>query len=666
MKKKDKDKDYFVELEKKLQEKKEKLDELNQKKKKLNELKKFSKKMNSKDPRKKNNIFILLLSIGLILSVILLFGRADNNKAAVATYSEFVDLVKDNKIDNNSISILQGREVNRIIYESDGIKYSVQAPVDLSSLNLFSLLEGNDVQYTFKKENEIKIWTIIGSILPWLIFFALIFFLFSPFRSKGGRGGGGGLGGAFSMGKSKAQIIKPQDVTVSFKDVKGCNEAVEEVKDIVDFLKSPSKFREIGAKIPKGILLVGQPGTGKTLLAKAVAGEAGVPFFFISGSDFVEMFVGVGASRVRDLFANAKKESPCIIFVDEIDAVGRKRGVGYNGGNDEKEQTLNQLLVEMDSFSMREGIVVLGATNRADVLDKALLRPGRFDRHVHVGIPDYKGRKEILGVHLAKIKYSKKVDVDAVAKSTTGFTGADLANLVNESALRAIKEGRKQVETKDLEFAKDKLMLGPERKSMTLAKRERENTAYHEAGHALVSLVLPEGNRLHKVTIVPRGGALGVTHYLEEEGVYTKSRKSLERELRVLYGGRVAEEIIFGDVTNGAVNDIERATKIAQAMVCDWGLSKLGPISYGNYKSSINPMFQEEGSNDIISDETAKKINLEIFNILDAAYKDTKVILKKNISKLKLLAKALMEKETLEIEAVCKLLKIDLKKIKAA
>lgn len=639
MSKKD-NKDYFSQLEKKLREN--------------------SNKKNPKGPRKKNNVFVLLLSVGLILSVILLFSKVENN-TSVADYSTFAELVRKEKIDNNKVSIMQSREGNKIVYESDGVKYSVQAPVDLSSLNLFSLLEKKNIQYTFKKENEVKLWTVISSILPWIIFFALIFFLFSPFRSgKSGRGGGG-LGGAFSMGKSKAQIIKPQDVTVSFKDVKGCDEALEEVKDIVDFLKSPGKFREIGAKIPKGILLVGQPGTGKTLLAKAVAGEAKVPFFFISGSDFVEMFVGVGASRVRDLFANAKKESPCIIFIDEIDAVGRKRGVGYNGGNDEKEQTLNQLLVEMDSFSMREGIVVLGATNRADVLDKAILRPGRFDRHVHVGVPDYKGRKEILGVHLAKVKYSKKIDVDAIAKSTTGFTGADLANLVNESALRAIKDGRKQVETQDLEFAKDKLMLGPERKSMTLAKKERENTAYHEAGHALVSLVLPEGNKLHKVTIVPRGGALGVTHYLEEEGVYTKSKKSLERELRVLYGGRVAEEIIFGDVTNGAVNDIERATKIAKAMVCDWGLSKLGPISYGDYKSSINPMFQEEGSNDIISEETAKKINSEIFTILDSAYKDTKMILKKNMSKLKLLAKALMEKETLEIDAVCKLLKIKMK-----
>ena len=465
------------------------------------------------------------------------------------------------------------------------------------------------------------------------------------------------MGNGLSFSKSKAKFVNKEDIKETFEDVQGCLEAKADLQDIVLFLKNPHKYTEMGARIPKGVLLVGPPGTGKTLLAKAVAGESQVPFLSMSGSDFVELFVGVGASRVRDLFETGKANSPCIIFIDELDAVGRARGAGYGGGHDEREQTLNQMLVEMDGFGTEKGIIVLAATNRPDILDKALLRPGRFDRQVIVDIPDIKGRKDILAVHAKKIKLEPKMDLSDIARGTPGFTGADLANVINEAALIAVKESSKTVALKHLEMAKDKIMLGAERKSMIISETERKNTAYHEAGHAIVGIMLKEAPPLHKVSIIPRGRALGVTHFLPEDGVLTKTKTSLEAELRVLYGGRIAEEVALKKVTTGAMNDIERATKIARSMVCEWGLSRLGPVSYGD---KDQPVFigKEIHQSESFSEETSRKIDNEIQRILDEAYKDACRVVKDNLMKLKKLADTLLERETMEVLEVYKLLRV--------
>lgn len=463
--------------------------------------------------------------------------------------------------------------------------------------------------------------------------------------------GGGGGRGALSFGRSRARLLGEDQVRITFADVAGVDEAKEEVKELVDFLKDPSKFQSLGGKIPRGVLLVGPPGTGKTLLAKAVAGEAKVPFFTISGSDFVEMFVGVGASRVRDMFEQAKKQAPCIIFIDEIDAVGRHRGAGLGGGHDEREQTLNQLLVEMDGFEGKEGIIVIAATNRPDVLDPALLRPGRFDRQVVVPLPDIRGREQILKVHMVKLPLAKDVVPRTIARGTPGFSGADLANLANEAALFAARANKKVVEMIDFEKAKDKVMMGPERRSMVMSDEEKERTAYHEAGHAVIGRLAPDHDPVYKVTIIPRGRALGVTMFLPEEDRYSYTKCRLESKISSAFGGRIAEEIIFGieQVTTGASNDIQHATEIARNMVTKWGLSeRLGPLLYGNDEADAIFLGHSIARHKEISEETANLIDEEVRAIVERNYQRGEKILKENLEKLHIMAKALIKYETLD------------------
>jgi cell division protease FtsH len=466
--------------------------------------------------------------------------------------------------------------------------------------------------------------------------------------------GGGRGGGAMSFGKSKARLLGEDQVKTTFADVAGVDEAKEEVGELVDFLRDPSKFQRLGGKIPRGVLMVGQPGTGKTLLAKAIAGEAKVPFFTISGSDFVEMFVGVGASRVRDMFEQAKKHAPCIIFIDEIDAVGRHRGAGLGGGHDEREQTLNQLLVEMDGFEGTEGVIVIAATNRPDVLDPALLRPGRFDRQVVVGLPDIRGREQILKVHMRKVPLGNDVEPSLIARGTPGFSGADLANLVNEAALFAARSNKRLVDMEDFDRAKDKIMMGAERKSMVMDDKEKLNTAYHEAGHAIVGRVVPDHDPVYKVTIIPRGRALGVTMYLPEQDRFSHSKQFLESQLSSLYGGRIAEELIGGKdcVTTGASNDIERATDIARKMVTVWGLSdKMGPMTYMDEQGEVF-LGKQSGQVKTVSDDTARSIDEEVRNLVDRNYSRAQKILEEHIDILHDMAKALMKYETIDAKQI--------------
>ncbi|TAK71941.1 MAG: ATP-dependent zinc metalloprotease FtsH [Gammaproteobacteria bacterium] len=485
------------------------------------------------------------------------------------------------------------------------------------------------------------------SLLPWIIIFAIwIYFI----RQQAG----GGKGGAFSFGRSRARLMSSDQVKVTFSDVAGCEEAKEEVKELVDFLRDPGKFQRLGGKIPRGVLLVGPPGTGKTLLARAVAGEAKVPFFTISGSDFVEMFVGVGASRVRDMFEQAKKQAPCIIFIDEIDAVGRHRGAGLGGGHDEREQTLNQLLVEMDGFQGNEGVIVVAATNRPDVLDPALLRPGRFDRQVVVGLPDVKGREQILKVHSRKVPLSDDVNVGVIARSTPGFSGADLANIVNEAALFAARANKRVVDMEDFEKAKDKVIMGAERRSIVMSEEEKRLTAYHEAGHAIVGLIVPQHDPVHKVTIIPRGRALGVTMFLPEGDRYNYTREYLESKISSLFGGRLAEEIIFGDskVTTGASNDIQKATEIARNMVTKWGLSeKVGPLTVGGNDEEVF-LGHAITRHKEISEATSSVIDAEVRDLVERNYQRAERILRENIDKLHAMAEALVKYETIDIEQI--------------
>jgi cell division protease FtsH len=485
------------------------------------------------------------------------------------------------------------------------------------------------------------------NLLPWIVLFAIWIYVL---RQQAG----GGKGGAFSFGRSRARLLNSDQVKVTFSDVAGCEEAKEEVKELVDFLKDPGKFQRLGGKIPRGVLLVGPPGTGKTLLARAVAGEAKVPFFTISGSDFVEMFVGVGASRVRDMFEQAKKQAPCIIFIDEIDAVGRHRGAGLGGGHDEREQTLNQLLVEMDGFQGSEGVIVVAATNRPDVLDPALLRPGRFDRQVVVGLPDVRGREQILRVHSRKVPTTDDVDVAVIARSTPGFSGADLANIVNEAALFAARANKRAVDMEDFEKAKDKVIMGAERRSMVMTEEEKKLTAYHEAGHAIVGLSVPGHDPVHKVTIIPRGRALGVTMFLPEGDRYNYTREYLESKLSSLFGGRIAEAIIFGanKVTTGASNDIQKATEIARNMVTKWGLSdKVGPLTLGGNDEEVF-LGHSITRHKEVSEATSSIVDAEVRDVIERNYKRAETILKDNIETLHTMAKALVKYETISQDQI--------------
>lgn len=485
------------------------------------------------------------------------------------------------------------------------------------------------------------------NLLPWIVLFGFWFYVL---RQQAGVG----KGGAFSFGRSRARLLNADQVKITFADVAGCEEAKEEVKELVDFLKDPGKFQRLGGKIPRGVLLIGPPGTGKTLLARAVAGEAKVPFFTISGSDFVEMFVGVGASRVRDMFEQAKKQAPCIIFIDEIDAVGRHRGAGLGGGHDEREQTLNQLLVEMDGFQGSEGVIVVAATNRPDVLDPALLRPGRFDRQVVVGLPDVKGREQILRVHSRKVPTTDDVDVAVIARSTPGFSGADLANIVNEAALFAARANKRAVDMEDFEKAKDKVIMGAERRSMVMSEEEKKLTAYHEAGHAVVGLLLPEHDPVHKVTIIPRGRALGVTMYLPEGDRYNYTREYLESKISALFGGRLAEEIIFGvnKVTTGASNDIQKATELARNMVTKWGLSeRVGPLTLGGNDEEVF-LGHSITRHKEISEATSSIVDAEVRNIIERNYQRAERLLKENIEKLHTMALALVKYETIGVPQI--------------
>lgn len=559
-------------------------------------------------------------------------------------YSDFIQQVNDNKVESVTV---EGFNISG--KRKDGSYFKTVRPYIEDAGLMGDLLKAN-VTVVGKQPEQQSIWTqLLVACFPILIIIAVFMFFMRQMQ-----GGGGGKGGPMSFGRSKARMLSPDQVKTTFADVAGCDEAKEEVAEMVEFLRDPGKFQRLGGRIPRGVLMVGPPGTGKTLLAKAIAGEAKVPFFTISGSDFVEMFVGVGASRVRDMFEQAKKHAPCIIFIDEIDAVGRHRGSGMGGGNDEREQTLNQLLVEMDGFQMNDGIIVIAATNRPDVLDKALLRPGRFDRQVVVGLPDIRGREQILKVHMRKTPIEQDVKPSILARGTPGFSGADLANLVNEAALFAARFNKRTIGMKEFELAKDKILMGSERKSMVMPEAERRNTAYHESGHTIVGRLVPEHDPVYKVSIIPRGRALGVTMYLPEEDTYSHSKRSLESMLCSLFGGRIAEELTLGfdGVTTGASNDIMKATQIARNMVTKWGLSeKLGPLMYGEDEQEAFSGYRDSAAN-AMSDETAKAVDEEVRKIIDSCYNRAKQLLVDNRDKLETMANALLKYETLDSEQI--------------
>jgi|HigsolmetaAR203D_1030402.scaffolds.fasta_scaffold00396_25 ATP-dependent metalloprotease FtsH len=560
------------------------------------------------------------------------------------SYTRFVQEVDAGRIRSVVFTDESTFSTNVIRYRrTDGTEGQVVGPTDQKLLD--QLISKNIDVVREKPQTGPGFWTIFLQFSPILLLIGFWIFMMRQMQ-----GGAGGAKGAMSFGKSRAKLQGEDQVKVTFADVAGCDEAKEEVAELVEFLRDPTKFQRLGGKIPRGVLMVGPPGTGKTLLAKAIAGEAKVPFFSISGSDFVEMFVGVGASRVRDMFEQAKKHAPCIIFIDEIDAVGRHRGAGLGGGHDEREQTLNQLLVEMDGFEGGEGVIVIAATNRPDVLDPALLRPGRFDRQVVVGLPDVKGREQILKVHMRKLALADDVEPMVIARGTPGFSGADLANLCNEAALFAARENAKEVRMEHFDRARDKILMGAERRSMAMSEEEKRLTAYHEAGHAIVGRLMPEHDPVYKVTIIPRGRALGVTMYLPEGDRYSMSRAAIESQLCSLYGGRVAEELIFGEdkVTTGASNDIERATKLARNMVTKWGLSEeMGPIAYGEQEDEVF-LGRSVTQHKNVSDETARKIDEVVRSILEKAYARTRQILTENIDKLHAMSAALLQYETID------------------
>ncbi|APV34624.1 MULTISPECIES: ATP-dependent zinc metalloprotease FtsH [Acinetobacter] len=584
------------------------------------------------------NAVLWLIILGVL---ILIFSNiSDRNKPSAMNYSEFVAAVNAGQIKQVTIDGLNisGEKTNGSHFET--VRPQVEDTQLLPSLNKNNVV----VEGTAPQRQGLLMQLLIASFPVLLIILLFMFFM----RNMGG--GAGGKNGPMSFGKSKAKMLSEDQIKVTFKDVAGCDEAKQEVVEIVDFLKDPAKFKRLGATIPRGVLMVGPPGTGKTLLAKAIAGEAKVPFFSISGSDFVEMFVGVGASRVRDMFEQAKRHAPCIIFIDEIDAVGRHRGSGTGGGHDEREQTLNQMLVEMDGFEGNEGVIVIAATNRVDVLDKALLRPGRFDRQVMVGLPDINGREQILNVHLRKLPSVTGVDVKVLARGTPGFSGAQLANLVNEAALFAARRNKNTVDMHDFEDAKDKIYMGPERKSMILREEERRATAYHESGHAIVAEALPGTDPVHKVTIMPRGWALGVTWQLPEQDQISHYKDKMLKEISILFGGRIAEEIFINQQSTGASNDFERATKMARAMVTKYGMSdRLGVMVYED--DNTQGFFGNVGSR-TISEATQQQVDEEVRRILDEQYKVAWDILENNKDKAHTMVKALMEWETIDRDQV--------------
>ena len=584
---------------------------------------------------------ILWVIIAIVLMSVFNNFTAQKVRPNALSYSEFIEQVKSGSVESVTID---GDQVEGTF--TGGGSFTTYSPGDDQ---MVSDLLNNNVQIVATPPEKPSI--LMQILINWFPLFILIGLWIFFMRQM--QGGGAGRG-AMSFGKSRARMLTEDQVKVTFADVAGVEEAKEEVSEMVDFLRDPSKFQKLGGKIPKGVLMVGSPGTGKTLLAKAIAGEARVPFFTISGSDFVEMFVGVGASRVRDMFDQAKKHAPCIIFIDEIDAVGRHRGAGLGGGHDEREQTLNQLLVEMDGFEGNEGVIVIAATNRPDVLDPALLRPGRFDRQVVVPLPDVRGREQILKVHMRKVAISDDVKPSLIARGTPGFSGADLANLVNEAALFAARSNKRLVDMDDMERAKDKIMMGAERRSMVMSEKEKKLTAYHEAGHAIVGRKVPSHDPVYKVSIIPRGRALGVTMFLPEEDRYSLSKEHLQSQISSLFGGRIAEELIFGkeSVTTGAQNDIQRATSIARNMVTKWGLSdKLGPLMYSEEEEEVF-LGRSVTQHKNVSDETAHSIDEEIRKIIDDNYNRAKGILEENMDKLHLMAEALIKYETIDTDQI--------------
>ncbi|BCW92124.1 MAG: ATP-dependent zinc metalloprotease FtsH [Thermoanaerobaculum sp.] len=597
------------------------------------------------------NVKNVMLFLVVLVLVVVLWNWVTTTRAATQEipFSEFLD-----RVDKGQVSevLIRGEEILGRSQQTPPRPFG-QRPYEFITYSpgypdLVKALREKGVKIKAEPPSQGSFWTGLISWLPFLLLLGMWWVFFRQMQMGGNK--------ALAFGKSRARMLTPDQKRVTFKDVAGVDEAKEELQEIIEFLKNPQKFAKLGGKIPKGVLLMGPPGTGKTLLAKAVAGEAEVPFFSISGSDFVEMFVGVGASRVRDLFEQGKKNAPCIIFIDEIDAVGRHRGAGLGGGHDEREQTLNALLVEMDGFESNEGVILIAATNRPDVLDPALLRPGRFDRRIVVNRPDLNGRLEILKVHTAKIKLADDVSLEVLARSTPGFSGADIANLVNEAALRAARLNKQAVEMEDFEYAKDKVMMGAERRSLALSEEEKRIVAYHEGGHALVAALLPNADPLHKVTIIPRGMALGLTQQLPEEDRYLLPKSYLEDELTVLLGGRIAEELVFGPdkVTTGAGNDLERATELARKMVCEWGMSNMGPLTFGKREEAIF-LGKEFARHQDYSESTAVAIDSEIKRLVEEAYQRARELVQKHRPVLDRIAEALLEREVLEGEEVYQL-----------
>ena len=583
------------------------------------------------------NMAIWLVIALVLMTVFNQFNTRQTTQKAME-YSQFIYEVKQGKIAKVTI---EGRVVKGV--KSTGEKFTTYSPSDIWMVT--DLLKNGVIVEAKPEEEPSLLMNIFVSWFPMLLLIGVWVFFMRQMQ-------GGGRGGAFSFGKSKARLLDENNNTVTFADVAGCEEAKEEVSELVEFLRDPSKFQKLGGRIPRGVLMVGNPGTGKTLLARAIAGEAKVPFFSISGSDFVEMFVGVGAARVRDMFENAKKHAPCIVFIDEIDAVGRQRGAGLGGGNDEREQTLNQLLVEMDGFEANSGVIIIAATNRPDVLDPALMRPGRFDRQVVVPLPDIRGRDQILQVHMRKVPIAPDVKADILARGTPGFSGADLANLVNEAALFAARGNKRLVDMEDFERAKDKIIMGAERRSMVMPEHERKNTAYHESGHAVVAKLLTRTDPVHKVTIIPRGRALGVTMQLPTEDRYSLDREQILQNIAVLFGGRIAEEVFMGQMTTGASNDFERATEMARNMVTRWGMTEsLGTMVYAENEGEVF-LGRSVTTHKNMSEETMRKVDAEIRRLLDQQYALARKILEDNRDKVEVMAKALLDWETIDAEQI--------------